>query len=142
MDGTTGLIPVSAGAFGTRRAGAHFPCCAGGLKRVLLNLIGNSLKVSIVLFFFERDAALTWTSLQFTEDGFVKLSIRQGKSARHSTVVIDVEDTGKGMDKEFVRTKLFTPFVQGDPFSGGAGLGCSITAQIVKRMKGSIDVTR
>lgn len=63
-------------------------------------------------------------------------------SSRLTTVIIDIEDTGKGMDEDFVRTKLFTPFVQGDPFSGGAGLGCSITAQIVKRMKGSIDVTR
>ncbi|ORY76868.1 hypothetical protein BCR35DRAFT_353249 [Leucosporidium creatinivorum] len=106
-----------------RLNGWNFWTDPGGLKRVLLNLIGNSLK--------------------FTENGFVKLSIREGKqvpSSRLTTVIIDVEDSGKGMDPEFIRSKLFTPFVQADPFSGGAGLGCSITAQIVKRMKGSIDV--
>ncbi|KAK4048169.1 hypothetical protein OIO90_005933 [Microbotryomycetes sp. JL221] len=103
----------------------------GGLKRVLLNLLGNALK--------------------FTEKGHVKLSLRSrrpedspvlpSKRAELEAIIIEVEDTGRGMDENFLREgKLFTPFVQADPFANGAGLGMSITQQIVTRMGGKIDV--
>ncbi|KAK4046701.1 hypothetical protein OIV83_005904 [Microbotryomycetes sp. JL201] len=103
----------------------------GGLKRVLLNLLGNALK--------------------FTEKGHVKLSLRSKRPEdsptilmrrpEHEVIFLEIEDTGCGMDETFLREgKLFTPFVQADPFANGAGLGMSITQQIVTRMGGRIDV--
>ncbi|KAM0790161.1 hypothetical protein ACM66B_005480 [Microbotryomycetes sp. NB124-2] len=103
----------------------------GGLKRVLLNLLGNALK--------------------FTEKGHVKLSLRSKRPddsptvlvrrQDHEVIFLEIEDTGCGMDESFLREgKLFTPFVQADPFANGAGLGMSITQQIVNRMGGRIDV--
>lgn len=66
----------------------------GGLKRVLLNLIGNSLK--------------------FTPAGHVKVTLSTvfTESGREA-VKIDVSDTGVGMSESFIRDgRIFTPFVQ------------------------------
>ncbi|KDE06838.1 hypothetical protein MVLG_02874 [Microbotryum lychnidis-dioicae p1A1 Lamole] len=112
-----------------REAGWEAMIDVGGLKRVLLNLLGNSLK--------------------FTEEGYVKISLREVSSPpvrandddSKSVVVIKVEDTGCGMSEEFVRSgSIFTPFVQENPFRSGAGLGMSICETIIKRMGGKIDV--
>lgn len=114
----------------------------GGLKRVLLNLLGNSLKVGVVSF-FRLSSIWTHCCLQFTERGSVKLSLLESKQSHPSgrpLVIIEVEDTGCGMPGEFLREKLFTPFVQANPFASGAGLGMSICATIVKRLGGEIDV--
>ena len=72
----------------------------GGLKRVILNLLGNSLK--------------------FTTQGYIKISLQEVKrevdrppsSSNKATVRFSIEDTGIGMTDDFQRTKLFTPFVQ------------------------------
>ena len=109
---------------------------------MLLNLLGNSLKVShhSAKCFCVADVSLR---SQFTEKGSVKLSLREGNSSPtsdKSEVIIDVVDTGCGMPGEFLREKLFTPFVQANPFASGAGLGMSICATIVKRLGGEIDV--
>lgn len=69
---------------------------SGAFKRVLLNLLGNSLK--------------------FTKQGHVKLALREmtGRAAdpKKSMVRLEIEDTGCGMSEHFLRTKLFVPFVQ------------------------------
>ncbi|GAA6026286.1 hypothetical protein JCM11491_006615 [Sporobolomyces phaffii] len=104
---------------------------AGGMKRVLLNILGNALK--------------------FTVDGYVKLSVAEaprpaaspvGLGPNQRVVELVVEDTGRGMSEEFLRDgKLFTPFVQENPFANGAGLGMSICDTIIRRMGGRLDVT-
>ncbi|ORY74544.1 hypothetical protein BCR35DRAFT_306686 [Leucosporidium creatinivorum] len=98
----------------------------GATKRVLLNLLGNALK--------------------FTQHGHVKLSLRELPRPRCSaeenvtTIRLDIEDTGIGMSEDFLRNKLFTPFVQENSFANGAGLGMSICQTIVHRMGGEISV--
>ncbi|GAA6058264.1 hypothetical protein JCM3770_004330 [Rhodotorula araucariae] len=117
-----------------RKGGWKAMIDVGGLKRVLLNLVGNALK--------------------FTRRGEVKISLREigvlPSSARPSPdadpierrlVSITVRDTGIGMSDEFIRDGSYlTPFLQADPFVSGAGLGLSIVDSIVKRMGGRLDV--
>ncbi|GAA5982878.1 hypothetical protein JCM5350_001537 [Sporobolomyces pararoseus] len=102
---------------------------AGGMKRVLLNILGNALK--------------------FTKDGYVKLSVAEAPvpasielGPNQRVIELLIEDTGRGMSEEFLRDgKLFTPFVQENPFANGAGLGMSICDTIIRRMGGRLDVT-
>ncbi|KAH8922496.1 hypothetical protein BT69DRAFT_1334648 [Atractiella rhizophila] len=98
-----------------------------GLKRVLINIMGNSLK--------------------FTWSGWVKMTLRElhtsRKTAKKGVRIVSfvVQDTGIGMDEEFLKEKLFLPFKQQNPFSSGAGLGMSIVDSIVRRMGGKIEAT-
>ncbi|GAA5863031.1 hypothetical protein JCM1840_002443 [Sporobolomyces johnsonii] len=127
-----------------RREGWGVMVDVGGMKRVLLNIVGNALK--------------------FTHSGSVQITLRelclysprtgtpesQGKppstpplaqQRKKGFVAIFVRDTGIGMTDEFLRDgALFTPFKQANPFANGAGLGLSICDTIVKRMGGRIDV--
>ena len=93
------------------------------LRQVLINLLGNAIK--------------------FTETGGVALRVSavaiQGQTARLRFVV---EDTGVGVAADQLEA-IFRPFEQaGDQISrsGGAGLGLSITRQIVQMMDGDLDV--
>ena len=51
-----------------------------------------------------------------------------------------VEDTGIGMNEEFIQNKLFKPFVQKNTRIDDAGLGMSIVQEFVKKMDGTIKV--
>ncbi|KAJ5460578.1 uncharacterized protein N7458_002130 [Penicillium daleae] len=46
-------------------------------------------------------------------------------AGQERNVVLTVSDTGKGISKEFLRGKLFTPFAQEDSLAVGSGLGLS-----------------
>lgn len=95
----------------------------GGWKRILMNLFGNSLK--------------------YTESGFIHISLRANKSRRlpgQTTVTLQVDDSGKGMSKDYLKYQLYTPFAQEDPMSVGTGLGLSIVRQLVTDLKGTIDI--
>ena len=60
------------------------------------------------------------------------------------TIEFKISDTGIGMTEDFVKNKLFTPFVQAENSSRtsymGTGLGMSIVKSIVEKMNGSITV--
>ncbi|PVH97697.1 hypothetical protein DM02DRAFT_567529 [Periconia macrospinosa] len=95
----------------------------GALRRVVMNILGNALK--------------------YTETGFITISLEQNQANSDNQSVefaISVQDSGRGMSKEYQRTKLFAPFSQEDPFSNGTGLGLSIVKQIVESLKGEVDV--
>lgn len=98
-------------------------CDTGGIRRVLMNLIGNSLK--------------------FTTAGFVHVSLRE-LSSTDSTVIIElgVTDTGRGISRHFLEEQLFHPFTQENALGTGTGLGLSIVNSIVQSpaMNGKIDV--
>ena len=98
----------------------------GGWKRILMNLFGNALK--------------------YTNVGFVHVSLRakpaqstpSSDSRKHIT--LQIEDSGKGMSREYLKYELYTPFAQEDPLSSGTGLGLSIVRQLVTDLGGSIDI--
>lgn len=102
-----------------------FTTQAGGWIRIILNLVGNSLK--------------------YTERGRVTVRLesrplRSPVSEEDVEVVLTVQDTGKGMSEDFLSESVFSPFVQEDPLSQGTGLGLSIVKQIITGMGGSITV--
>jgi putative PEP-CTERM system histidine kinase len=52
--------------------------------------------------------------------------------------VIEVVDSGSGMSPDFIRTKLFKPFVSTK--QGGFGIGAFEASELVKAMRGKLDV--
>ena len=82
----------------------------GALQRIVMNLVGNSLK--------------------YTSSGFVKVKLDihpiKGESAldgepRSSVVELNVIDSGRGISNEFLKTKLFSPFSQETILAPGTG---------------------
>ncbi|KAJ5737122.1 uncharacterized protein N7483_002247 [Penicillium malachiteum] len=101
----------------------HFP--PGALRRIIMNIFSNSMK--------------------YTSEGQVSLRLDvDGLSSRHTTqedlIVLTVSDTGRGMSEEFLRSRLFVPFVQEDSLATGSGLGLSIVRSLLKTLGGSINV--
>ncbi|MDR2615942.1 MAG: response regulator, partial [Oscillospiraceae bacterium] len=95
------------------------------LQQIFINLVENAYK--------------------FTEKGAVTVRAAVSKrSANEVTVFFAVEDTGIGMDKE-QQESIFAAFNQGDNSStrkyGGAGIGLTITKQMVELMGGEISVS-
>ncbi|GAA5887446.1 hypothetical protein JCM6882_002533 [Rhodosporidiobolus microsporus] len=93
----------------------------GALKRVLINLLGNSLK--------------------YTLKGKIVIAVSAPALASRSgveNILIDIADTGKGMSPEFVRERLFLPFSQEDPFKEGNGLGTAIADSLLRGMGGTL----
>ncbi|MCR4851040.1 MAG: response regulator [Lachnospiraceae bacterium] len=95
------------------------------LKQVIINILGNSVK--------------------FTETpGSVKLMVEQtAQTDDMCTLRFIMEDTGIGMEKEFI-PKIFESFSQEDVTTtnryGGSGLGMAITRNFVEMMNGEIRV--
>ena len=90
-------------------------------KQVLLNIVGNAIK--------------------FTDSGGVKVSFEF--KIQTSDLIIKIKDTGIGM-KQSEKHIIFSPFKQiedvADRKAGGAGLGLSICNEIVKQMRGELNV--
>lgn len=85
-----------------------FHCAPGAIQRILMNLVGNSLK--------------------YTKAGHIKVKLeeqteQQGQPGGRgqSQVTITVSDTGIGISKDFLRYKLFTPFSQESAVAAGTG---------------------
>jgi signal transduction histidine kinase len=95
-------------------------------KQVMVNLIGNAIK--------------------FTDYGSVQICIEfiMGSSNESPALKFVIEDTGIGMDAAQIKT-IFSPFQQVEDVAnrkaGGAGLGLSISAEIIKQMGGEVHVT-
>ena len=98
----------------------------GALRRLVMNIFGNSLK--------------------YTEHGMilVKLSLRApqeiGRDETETTLVLTVRDSGRGISSHYLRTRLFTPFAQENSLAPGTGLGLSIVRSIVNMLGGTIDI--
>ncbi len=100
----------------------------GRLRQVLTNLISNSLK--------------------FTKRGGIRVKVwpdqdQSEVAERHTRVLLEVRDTGIGIDKE-QQKGIFEAFTQADASTtrrfGGTGLGLAISRRLVTMMGGQIRV--
>lgn len=91
----------------------------GSLDRILDQLVDNAIK--------------------FTERGIIRLSVRE-EGTRAALVV---EDTGRGMDPEFI-DRAFLPFAQASSGTTrtheGTGLGLTLVHRLTEAMDGHLDV--
>jgi signal transduction histidine kinase/AmiR/NasT family two-component response regulator len=110
---------------GLRPHGWNVMVDTGSLRRIVMNLYGNSLK--------------------FTKEGFVQVSLRELPHPPNATripIELTVVDTGKGIGKAFLKDQLFEPFTQENPLQPGTGLGLAIVNSIVRSdvVQGNVDV--
>jgi signal transduction histidine kinase/ActR/RegA family two-component response regulator len=144
----------------------QFQTEAGAWKRILLNLLGNSLKytsiglISVKLS-YELNSMDLFISAQndlVSSDQFVSatdihnLDSRSQSTAQTDTAHVStnfgtntatlvVEDTGKGMSQDYMTHFMFKPFYQENQMSPGTGLGLSIVSQLVSSLGGTINVS-
>ena len=92
-------------------------------KQVLVNLISNAIK--------------------FTDVGGVSVNISLTTTGAENKLNFEIVDTGIGMASQQINS-IFVPFKQIEDVynrkAGGAGLGLSITAEIIKQMNGKLEV--
>lgn len=98
----------------------------GALRRVVMNIFGNSLK--------------------FTQKGFVWITLRQIElqardGVQRTKVVVTISDSGRGITEDFLRNDLFKPFTQEDRLVPGTGLGMSLVHSISRTLGGSLAIT-
>ena len=92
------------------------------LRQVLINLLGNAIK--------------------FTDQGYVKFSVKGSLTGAFHRLRFDIEDTGQGMTPRQLQ-QIFLPFEQVgnvEKRAEGTGLGLTISQTIVELMGGSIQV--
>ena len=89
------------------------------LRRVFTNLIGNAIK--------------------FTDEGSVKVSLKQVTETEPPTLLITVEDTGPGVSPED-QNRLFERFRKGKHRNSGSGLGLHLSQRILESHNGSISL--
>ncbi|KAF1933546.1 uncharacterized protein M421DRAFT_52569, partial [Didymella exigua CBS 183.55] len=97
-------------------------CEPGSMRRIVMNLVGNSLK--------------------YTKVGFVHVKLETQKAEKGATelAILTVRDSGQGMSPAYLRDKLFTPFAQESNQAPGIGLGLSLVKSIVSTLGGHIDL--
>lgn len=108
----------------TDSAAWHCQLATGGWKRVVINLVTNSLK--------------------YTPAGYVRISLRRKIKPgprRRFDAVLSVTDSGKGMSQDFQRNRLFQDFSQEDSLSNGLGLGLHMVSRMVSAMGGTVATT-
>ena len=101
--------------FGDHEAQCRIVGDKNRLLQVITNFINNAVK--------------------FTEQGSITLGYRR----EAGDLLFYVEDTGKGISEEHLRT-VFDRFVKLNSFAQGTGLGLSISKSIVEQMGGHIGV--
>ena len=103
----------------------------GALRRILLNLVGNSLK-------YTKSGSIN-IELDL-QSAAVGSKLGQHKQSEDPVLLLTVTDTGQGMSADFLLKKLFVPFSQASNAASGAGLGLSLVDGIVKSLNGTIEV--
>ncbi|KAL8735060.1 MAG: hypothetical protein Q9181_002962 [Wetmoreana brouardii] len=99
----------------------------GALRRVVMNIFGNSLKYTLA------GRILVKLRLEPCES-------QPDEQSKVKILNITITDTGRGISSEYLRTSLYTPFSQEDVLANGTGLGLSIVRSIVSMLEGSIEI--
>lgn len=95
-------------------------------RHLVMNLFGNAMK--------------------YTKTGHIYVKLEADDIAPTQTsnvcahVTLSVTDTGQGISREYMRTKLFTPFAQESSLTPGTGLGLSLVKSIVTMLNGEIEI--
>ncbi|MCP3930455.1 MAG: hypothetical protein GY705_15290, partial [Bacteroidetes bacterium] len=104
----------------------------GKLRQVFINLLGNAVK-------FTKQGSVT-LRIQSSRD--VSSNIKQKEIGKHQMLHFEIEDTGPGIEAEYLTT-IFDPFMRietiGEEYTG-TGLGLSICRQYIQLMGGDICV--
>lgn len=102
------------------------------LRQILINLVSNAIK------FTEKG------SITLRISNLHKVSKLQNENTNGSELIIEVEDTGIGINPESIEL-IFASFTQQEGQStkkyGGTGLGLTISQKLVHLMDGEISVT-
>jgi signal transduction histidine kinase len=114
---------------------------AGVWKRVLMNLLGNSLKYTSSGYIHVRLRREETFSASSTITMDEAQRSHPVKSSSSSVVILSVEDSGRGISQDYLTHHLFKPFYQEDPMNPGNGLGLSIVCQLVSSVNGFTNVT-
>jgi len=115
-----------------------FLTSSGCWRRILMNVFGNALKYTPSGFIYVGLKASPYN--RRISDGSSGSTASEGQNNR-CLVTLTVQDTGNGIDAEYLRDGLFTPFSQEDGLAPGSGLGLSIVRQALVSLGGSIEVT-
>ncbi|KAK6592870.1 sensor histidine kinase response [Botrytis cinerea] len=111
----------------------HFFCSPGSMQRIIMNLVGNSLKYTSAGFI---DISL---AVESPKNGNAKIS-KIPNIGSDDLIVLRVSDSGKGISSEFLKSKLFIAFSQESSLAPGTGLGLHIVYSLVRMYNGTIDV--
>ncbi|KAN0060138.1 hypothetical protein ACQY0O_008112 [Thecaphora frezii] len=107
------------------------------LQTVLRKLVNNAVRATSSGFV---NVGLKISSRESLNDR----KLRPGSRPRHKDntydIEVTVEDTGKGMQKDFIESHLFAPYAKEDTFLPGSGLSLAIASRLVHRMGGHITV--
>src|SRR6185436_6951906 len=103
----------------------------GELHQVLLNLVVNACDAMP----FGGSLSLALRNLDADEE----IPIESGRLPSGAYVLLQVTDTGMGMDDE-IRRRIFEPFFTTKGPGKGTGLGLSTVHAIVRRSKGGVAV--
>ncbi|KAJ5703244.1 CheY-like superfamily [Penicillium malachiteum] len=93
---------------------------SGALRRIVINLVGNAIK--------------------YTQKGSIRVNLDVRYKNENPILLLTVADTGKGISKEYLRSKIFTPFSQENVISPGVGLGLCLVRDILRSIHGKITV--
>ena len=110
------------------RPGQSHPVVVSGLPAPM-RAIGNRETLEQVLVHLVQNA------IDASTDGS---PITLGVRSEGLHVAIEVVDSGTGMSPDFVRNRLFKPFVSTKP--GGFGIGAFEARELVRAMQGRLDV--
>lgn len=111
------------------------------LEKNLPNLIGNTLKfeqVIINLLSNAKDAVLEMKNRQ--PDDY-KMLIAINSFIENQNLIVEIVDNGTGINEEDINNVML-PFYTTKVTGKGTGLGLSISYQIIKEMKGSIEIAK
>jgi len=106
------------------------------LQQVFINLFTNA---SQAMSEEGGDIILRTFTGKFKEESMAQRRLKDFFVLGEGVVLVEIEDTGKGISKENL-PKIFDPFFSTKDPRQGAGLGLSICANIIDMHKGYLDV--